>query len=79
MNHSIALCLKKQNKVGEKMKALIARTSFGGQDLYYGVPNLESAVVSKVESIEDSSDYCTELTLILSNGSTMKLIIKQER
>jgi hypothetical protein len=60
------------------MNLLIARTIFGGKDLYYGVPNIEGATISKVESNKTEDDYCTELTLNLISGSTMKLVIKQE-
>jgi len=61
------------------METLITRTYYGGQDLFYGVPNLENAVVSKVETREDQDDYITELTMNLSNGNTYVLIIKQNK
>jgi hypothetical protein len=61
------------------MKVLVARSVFGGKDLYCGVPDIEGATISKVEASENEDDYCSELTLNLVNGSTMKIIIKQEK
>ncbi|GAB6989503.1 hypothetical protein [Paenibacillus pini] len=60
------------------MNTLIARTSIGGRDLYFGVPNLEGASIVSVKESKTTDDYCTELTLYLKNESTMKLLIKQE-
>ncbi|MOA10827.1 hypothetical protein D3C78_1307340 [compost metagenome] len=59
------------------MNVLITRTFSGGEDLYHGIPNLEGAVVSNVDSVYVHSEYRTEPTLDLINGSKMKLIVIQ--
>jgi len=58
---------------------MIARSWFGAQDLYYGVPNLQDAVVSEVVRDEDNEDYATTLVFTLKSGKQFRLTIKQAK
>lgn len=61
------------------MALLIARTQMGGRDLYYGVPDLTAAIITKQSSVKTPDDYQTTLTLETPDGETHEIIIVQER
>jgi len=58
---------------------MIARSWFGAQDLYYGVPDLQDAVVVNVVREQDVDDYATTIVLRLKNGKQFELTIKQAK
>lgn len=58
---------------------LIANTYQGGKDLYYGVPDLQGAVVSNVTQKDNPSCYETWLELTRTNGSKFNIVVLQER
>ena len=51
----------------------------GGRDLYYRVPDLTAAIITKQSSVKTPDDYQTTLTLETPDGETHEIIIVQER
>jgi hypothetical protein len=57
------------------VNGIITRAASGARDLYFGVPDLEGAVVTHSESL-DREEYTTQLTLE-KEGKQFLIIIKQ--
>lgn len=50
---------------------MLCHSYYGARDLYHGVPDLEGAIVEKVEYVE--GDVCTILRLKRSSGEIFKM------
>ena len=65
------------------LQGIITNCYMGARDLYYGVPDLEGAVVEKVDRCPEGEayekDYPTTLTLKRKDGKEFVIIVKQAR
>ena len=66
----------------KKMNGIFTNCYMGAIDLYHGVPNLEGAIVERVENRcpgegDNKEDYPTTLILKLTNGSNFFITIKR--
>jgi hypothetical protein len=62
-----------------KMSKLVAYTNIGGRDLFFGVPDLNGAVMEECSTINNDYYYITVITFVKENGALFQIEIRQEK